>query len=89
MFKVTVSHGINTRAFIKFFEFLEAIYLSEVFNRRGHLLEVYTFFVRIKFIKTPRLRIGLTARENADLLTFTEEILVCGRGSTRLSKIDL
>ena len=63
--------------------------MSEVFNRRGHSLEVYTFFVRIKFIKTPRLRIRLTAQENADLVTFTEEILARGRGSTRLSKLDL
>ena len=58
-FKVTVSLRINARAFIKFFKFLEAIYLRVVFNRRGHLLEVHFLFIRTKFIRTPRLRIGL------------------------------
>ena len=32
-FKVTVSIRINAGAFIKFFNFLEAIYSREVFNR--------------------------------------------------------
>ena len=44
-FKVMESLRINARAFIKFFKFLEAIYSREVFNRRGHLLEVRTKFL--------------------------------------------
>ena len=58
-FKGTVSLRINAQAFIKFFKFLETIYSREVFNRRGHLLEVHFLFIGKKFIRTPRLRIGL------------------------------
>ena len=58
-FKVTVSLRINARAFIKFSKFLEAIYSREVFTKRGRLLEVHFLFIRKKFIRTNRLRIGL------------------------------
>ena len=58
-FRVTVSLRINDREFIKFFRILEAICSRDVFNRREHLLEVHFLFMRIKFIRTPRLRIGL------------------------------
>ena len=58
-FKVTVSLQINARAFIKFIKFLEAIYWREVFNRSGHLILVHFLFIRTKFIRISRLRIGL------------------------------
>ena len=102
-FKVTVSLRINARAFIKFFKFLEAIYLRVVFNRRGHLLEVHFLFIRTKFIRTPRLRIGLvfyniswsTKFELERTLSFTRadrkmnfEHYFRGRSSTSFAKID-
>ena len=58
-FKVTVSLQINSRAFIKFIKFLEVIYWREVFNRSGHLILVHFLFIRTKFIRISRLRIGL------------------------------
>ena len=81
-FKVTLSLRINARAFIKCFKFLEAIYSTEMFNRRGHLLEVHFLFIRTKFIRTPRLRIGLafyniswsTKFELERTLSFKEQI---------------
>ena len=102
-FKVTVSLRINARAFIKFFKFLEAIYLRVVFNRRGHLLEVHFLFIRTKFIRTPRLRIELvfyniswsTKFELERTLSFKRadrkmnfKHYFRGRGSTSFAKID-
>ena len=55
-FKVAESLRINVGAFITFFK---AIYFRDVFNRRGHLLEVHFLNIRPKFIRTLRLRTGL------------------------------
>ena len=102
-FKVTVSLRINARAFIKCFKFLEAIYSTEMFNRRGHLLEVHILFMRTKFIRTPRLRIGLafyniswsTKFELERTLSFKRadrkmnfKHYFRGRGGTSFAKID-
>ena len=102
-FKVTESLRISARAFIKFFKFLEAIYSREVFSIRGHLLEVHFLFIRTKFIRTPRLRIGLvfyniswsTKFELERTLSFKRadrkmnfKHYFRGRGSTSFAKID-
>ena len=99
--KVTVSLRINARVFIKFFKFLEAIYSRKMFNKRGHLLEVFFLLIRTKFIRTPRLRIGVlqynwsTKFELERTLSFKRanrkmnfKHYFRGRGSTSFAKID-
>ena len=104
-FRDTVSLRINAQAFIKFFKFLEDIYSRDVFNRRGHLFEVHTFFIRRKFIRIPRLRIGLVlyhiswstkfeletilSFKRADRIKMNFKHYFRGRGSTSFAKIEL
>ena len=102
-FKNTESLRINLRAFIMFFKFLKAICSREVFNRRGHLLEVHFLNIRSKFIRTLRLRTGLvfyniswsTKFELERTLSFKRadrkmnfKHYFRGRGSTSFAKID-
>ena len=73
-----VSLRINVRAFIEFFKFLETIYSREVFNRR-----CFTIFHDQPNLNEKNISFK-TADRNMNFKHYFR-----GRGSTRLSKIDL